>query len=152
LPRGFPWCGVCNRLLDQTVRKPSRVRDVPGRGAAEPGDLRLGELTYDLPGEPMTMDPSGISLPSVMSALAPIMQLRPMRARFSTTALIPIRLLSPMVQPWSMTLWPTVTFSPMVSGHPASVCRTEPSCTFEFAPTLIRSLSPRSTALNQMLD
>ncbi len=48
-----------------------------------------------------------------------------------------------------MTMWPIVTFAPMVSGKPGSVCSTQASWTFEFSPTVINSLSPRSTAPHQ---
>ena len=45
-----------------------------------------------LPGEPTTSEPSGISLPSAISVLAPMMQCLPIFAPLSTTALMPIRL------------------------------------------------------------
>ena len=64
---------------------------------------------------------------------------------------MPISVSSPIVQPCSITLWPTVTSRPMVSGEPASVCSTLRSWTLEFSPTVIGSLSPRSTAPNQTL-
>ncbi|MNI96626.1 hypothetical protein D3C73_1551230 [compost metagenome] len=75
----------------------------------------------------MTRLLSGMTLPSVIRALAPIRQFFPMRAPFRTTAPIPIRLLSPISQPCSMTLCPTVTPAPIVSGEPTSVCRMLPS-------------------------
>ena len=90
-------------------------------------------------------------MPSVTRALAPIRQLRPMTAPFSTTAFMPTRLPSPIVQPCSIALCPTVTFSPIVIGKPASTCSTAPSWTLLPAPIVIRSLSPRTTALNQTL-
>ena len=44
-----------------------------------------------------------------------------------------------------------VTFSPMVSGQPASACSTDRSCTLLLRPMLKVSVSPRSTAPNQTL-
>jgi len=64
---------------------------------------------------------------------------------------MPTSELSPMVQPCSITWWPMVTLSPMVSGLPWSVCRTLPSCTLLLRPMRIGSLSPRITALYQTL-
>ena len=51
---------------------------------------------------------------------APIRQLFPILARPSTTAPMPMSVLSPISQLWSMTICPTVTPSPMVSGSPGS--------------------------------
>ena len=42
-----------------------------------------------------------------------------------------------------------VTSRPMVRGAPMSVCSTLPSCTLEFSPTTMGSLSPLSTAPHQ---
>ena len=53
-----------------------------------------------LPGEPTTNELSGMTLFSVIKALAPIIQFFPMLALFKITAPIPIKLLSPMVHPW----------------------------------------------------
>ena len=50
-----------------------------------------------------------------------------------------------------MTWWPTVTPSASVSGMPLSVCSTLPSCTLQLRPSVIQSLSPRSTAPYQTL-
>ena len=51
-----------------------------------------------------------------MRVFAPMSVPRPMRAPFMITLLMPIRLPSPMVQPCSMTLWPTLTELPSVMG------------------------------------
>ncbi|MNT35668.1 hypothetical protein D3C72_1717020 [compost metagenome] len=59
--------------------------------------------------------------------MAPIRQFFPMRAPFRITAPMPTRLLSPMVQPCSMALCPTVTPVPIARGEPTSVCRMLPS-------------------------
>src|ERR1700712_2045158 len=104
-----------------------------------------------LPGEPMTSEPSGITLPSPISELAPMMQYLPIVAPLRITELMPISVLSSTVQPCSMTLWPMVTFLPMVSGEPMSVCITVPSWTLLFSPMSISSLSPRNTAPTQTL-
>ena len=88
-----------------------------------------------LPGEPTTRELSGISLFSAIKDFAPIMQLFPILALFKITAPIPIKLLSPIVHPWSITRCPTVTFFPIFSGYPGSVCKTLPSCMFEPSPT-----------------
>ena len=52
-----------------------------------------------LPGEPTTKELSGISLFSVIKDFAPITQLFPIFALLRITAPIPIKLLSPIVQP-----------------------------------------------------
>ena len=52
-----------------------------------------------LPGIPRTIDPSGISIPSVTNALAPIIQFLPIFAPLRTTDPIPIKLPSPISQP-----------------------------------------------------
>ena len=100
-------------------------------------------------GRPITSTPSGICLPSVTSAPAPTSTLLPITAPFSTVAVMPIRLPSPIVQPCSIARCPTVQPAPTVSGKPLSVWQTQPSCTLVFSPTTIGSMSPRSTALNQ---
>ena len=82
---------------------------------------------------------------------APTRQFLPMRAPFNTTAWMPMSEPSPTLQPCNMTWWPTVTSSPSVSGEPMSVCSTLHSCTLLRAPTVIHSLSPRSTAPYQTL-
>ena len=57
-----------------------------------------------------------------------------------------------MVQPCSITMWPTVTFSPMVSGLPGSACSTLPSWMLLWAPMRTGSgWSPRTTAPNHTL-
>src|SRR5437867_2994940 len=43
------------------------------------------------------------------------------------------------------------TFSPIVSGIPGSACSTAPSCTLVRAPTVMRSLSARTTAAGHTL-
>ena len=57
---------------------------------------------------------------------------------------------SPIVQPWSVARWPTVTPAPTTTGNPISVCSTALSCTFERGPTTIGSMSPRSELPNQI--
>ena len=57
----------------------------------------------------------------------------------------------PTVQPCSTAWWPTVTSSASVSGMPMSVCSRQPSWTLVRAPSVIQSLSPRSTAPYQTL-
>ena len=52
-----------------------------------------------LPGEPTTNELSGISLFSVIKAFAPIIQFLPILTLLRITAPIPIKLLSPIVQP-----------------------------------------------------
>jgi hypothetical protein len=99
----------------------------------------------------MTSEPSGMTLPSVIRAFAPIRQFFPITARPRTTAPMPIRVLSPIVQLWSMAMCPTVTLSPIVSGSPGSECRTLPSWMLVFAPMTIGSLSPRTVTPNQTL-
>ena len=90
--------------------------------------------------------PSGISVP------APTRQLRPITAWFMTTLRMPTRLPSPTVHPCSITMWPTLTRRPSVSRMPASVCSTQPSCTLEATPMVMRSLSPRTIDPNQTED
>ncbi len=76
---------------------------------------------------------------------------RPILAPFMTIEPIPTSAPSSSVQPCRMTLWPTVQFFPIVSGKPRSVWQVELSCTLEFSPISIHSLSPRNTAPNQTL-
>jgi hypothetical protein len=64
---------------------------------------------------------------------------------------MPISDSSPMVQPCSMTLWPTVTCRPMVSGWPTSACSTLRSWMLLPSPTVMCSVSPRSTQPNHTL-
>jgi hypothetical protein len=52
-----------------------------------------------LPGTPTTRELSGISLPSAIKALAPIIQFDPITAPLSIVAPMPISALSRMVQP-----------------------------------------------------
>ena len=59
-----------------------------------------------------------ITLFSVIGALAPIRQLRPIRAPFRIVAHIPISVFEPMVQPCTMARCPMVQSSPTVSGYP----------------------------------
>ncbi len=74
----------------------------------------------------------------------------PITARLRITEPMPIRLLSPMVQPCSITRWPTVTPWPMCIGTPSSVCSTLPSWMLLFSPMWIGSLSPRRVAFHQI--
>src|SRR5262249_21003183 len=62
---------------------------------------------------------------------------------------IPIRQVSPIVQPWSTARWPTVVSLPMCNGAPGSLCKTQPSRTLLRSPITIGSLSPRTIAENQ---
>lgn len=80
------------------------------------GNGGLVQLAFDLGGEPKAKDPSGISTFCGTSDPAPIRQLLPTFAPFSTMAPMPMRVLSPTVHPWRMAPWPTVTFSPTVTG------------------------------------
>src|SRR5467141_1202189 len=86
-----------------------------------------------------------------MSAPAPIRQPLPMTAWFMMIAPMPTSDPSPMVQPCSIAWWPTETFFPRVSGTPGSTCRTAASWMLVRSPMVMMSLSPRTTALNQML-
>ncbi len=99
----------------------------------------------------MISELSGNSLPSVTTLPAPTIELRPIFALFKTTAWMPISELSPTVQPCSITWWPTVTLSPMVSGQPTSACSTDRSWMLLLRPMVSTSVSPRSTAPNQTL-
>jgi hypothetical protein len=56
-----------------------------------------------------------------------------------------------MVQPCSMTMWPTVTRSPTTNGWPVSACSTLASWMLLPAPTVMLSASPRSTAPHHTL-
>ena len=47
---------------------------------------------------------------------------------------------------------PTVTWSSKIVGRPGSPCSIAPSCTFVHSPISIRSTSPLTTALYQILD
>ena len=64
----------------------------------------------------MTRELSGMTLFSVISVFAPIRQFRPIRAPFRIVEHMPTRVFEPMVQPCSITLWPIVQSSPIVSG------------------------------------
>ena len=68
------------------------------------------------PGEPTTKELSGITLFSVTSALAPMIQFFPIFAPFKMTAPIPIKELSSMVHPCSITKCPMVTSLPIFNG------------------------------------
>ena len=65
---------------------------------------------------------------------------------------MPTRLLSPMVQPCSITLWPITQFEPITIGKPGSVCSVALSWICERSPSSIHSLSPRATAPNHTLE
>ena len=65
---------------------------------------------------------------------------------------MPTKMRLPRVQPCSVTLCPTVTSSPMVSGKPSGLygpawvmCSTLPSWMLERAPMRMRCMSPRIT-------
>ena len=89
-----------------------------------PGSLVAGlpakvrrELSEDeAAGVPMMSVRSGKVLRSVTIAPAPTRQCLPITAPFITTAWMPISEPSPIVQPCSMTWWPTVTLAPIVKG------------------------------------
>ncbi len=104
-----------------------------------------------LPGEPSTSEPSGMALPSVTMAPAPMRQFFPTTARLRMMAPMPISEFSPMVQPCSITRWPTLTFFASVTGTPPSVWMTLPSCTLTFSPSVITSLSPRMVTFHHTL-
>ena len=74
-----------------------------------------------------------------------------MTAPFMTTAWMPISAPSPIVQPCSIAMWPTVTRLPIVSGNPGSACRTAPSWTLLSSSMVIGSLSARATAPTRMV-
>jgi NAD(P)-dependent dehydrogenase (short-subunit alcohol dehydrogenase family) len=93
----------------------------------------------------------GVDEEAVISEFAPIRQFFPIFAPLRMIDPIPISVFSPIVQPCSITICPIVQFAPMSSGWPTSVCSTDPSCTFEFSPIVIGSLSPRSVAPNHTL-
>ena len=59
-------------------------------------------------GLPRIMDPSGASIFPVTRAPAPTIQSLPIFAPLRTMAPMPIRVLSPTVQPWTMAPWPMV--------------------------------------------
>ena len=65
------------------------------------------------------------------------MQFLPIFAPFKITEPMPIKLPSPIEQPWSIAKCPTVTFLPIEQENPGSVCIIEPSCTFDPSPTYI---------------
>ena len=94
----------------------------------------------------MTMDPSGITAPWVTKAPAAMMQSRPTTAPLRTMAPMPTRVLSPMVQPWRMAAWPTVQSRPTLVGKPGSAWRTQLSWILLPGPTVMGSVSARSTA------
>ena len=71
---------------------------------------------HTLAGTPITREPSGICIPWVTRAEAPMIQFLPICAPLSTTAPIPTRELSSMVQPCRMAPWPTVTPSQFELG------------------------------------
>ena len=74
------------------------------------------------------------------------MQSSPILAPFRTTAPMPMRTLSPMVQPWTTAPWPMVQPAPMR----VSSWRTAQSWTFVSSPMVMAPSSPRMTALYQM--
>lgn len=59
-------------------------------------------------GLPRIMDPSGASIFPGDQAPAPTIQSLPIFAPLRTMAPMPIRVLSPTVQPWTMAPWPMV--------------------------------------------
>ena len=79
-----------------------------------------------------------------------MMQFLPTTEWLSRVACIPMRLLSPTVQPWARAQWPTVTFLPRRTCPPGSQWRTALSCTLQFSPSTSVPSSPRSTAPYQM--
>ena len=103
-------------------------------------------------GAPTISELSGKALPSVTSAPAPTSEFLPIFEPLSRIAPMPIRLLSPTMQPCSMTLWPITQLAPITIGNPGSVCSVALSWICERSPISIHSLSPRSTAPNQMLE
>ena len=86
-----------------------------------------------------------------ISVLAPISVFEPIFAPSRITAPMPISVLSPMVQPWTMAMWPMVTLRPTVQGNRGSTWMTAPSCTLLSSPMVMTLSSPRKVALNQML-
>lgn len=92
-----------------------------------------------------------LSLPSRTKAPAPITHSSMIFAPFMMMLPMPTRLPHQFMQPCRNAMCPIVQSSPIVSGKPGPVCETDPSCTFERAPTVISSLSPRRTGPNQTL-
>ena len=74
-------------------------------------------------GAPTINELSGKLFPSVTTLPAPTSEFFPIFAPLSMIAPMPIRELSPTVQPCRMTLWPITHSRPIVSGNPGSVCR-----------------------------
>ena len=101
-------------------------------------------------GTPTATELSGMTIPSGTSAPAPMMQFLPTTAWLRMVACIPMRLLSPTVQPWTMALWPTVTFLPRTTCPPGSQWSTALSCTLLFLPSISAPSSARSTAPYQI--
>src|SRR5476651_2369512 len=102
-------------------------------------------------GTPTTNDPSGITMPSRQTAPAPMMDQLPTSTLFNSMAPMPMRQSSWTVAPWMMARWPTATRAPIVQGTPWSRWTMEPSWMLESSPTVMLSVSPRRTAVGQML-
>ena len=66
-----------------------------------------------MPGMPVTSEFGGITVRSVTTAPAAMMELAPMWAPLRMVAPMPMRTLSSMVQPWTVALWPMLTPEPM---------------------------------------
>ena len=64
---------------------------------------------------------------------------------------MPIRVPSPIVQPWTTALWPTDTFRPITTGAPGSTWTETLSWRLLPSPSVMVSPSARSTALYQTL-
>ena len=99
----------------------------------------------------MTSDPAGTSIPSNSTAPAPTTEPRPTRTLLSTMAPIPIRQSSSMVQPCKMTRCPTVTRCPRCRNSRVGVNHRQVLRILVCSPIEILSVSPRMTALYQIL-
>ena len=133
---------ACMRLRrGSRLSRPARVRsrnsaaplDVAGGRALEVGDLGVGQLAHrPWPARRGSAMRSGNDL-----AFGDDRRRRrpgsclPMTAPFITTAWMPIRVPSPIVQPCSIAWWPTVTRSPIFSGcRDRCAARRLPGCCF----------------------
>ena len=90
--------------------------------------------------------PSGTTAPAATMLPLPITQ------RFKRVACIPTSTSSSTVQPCTTAAWPMVTLRPMVRGQCLLQCSTAPSCTLLPEPTIMGSISPRSTAPYHTLE
>src|SRR5579863_3707316 len=99
------------------------------------------------------MVPDSTFVPSSTTAPAAMMEFLPISALSIIMAPMPTSTLSWIVQPWIIALWPMETQLPMVTEVFLYVpWTTTPSWIFTLSPMVILLTSPRTTALNQMLQ